>query len=108
MTTSAVGKTGTWRDLLGEAQECLGVASDARRIVEEASGRAPAGVVTGLDAAAPLRAAQRCREMVKRRAAGEPLQYVLGSWGFRSLDLHLDPRVLIPRPETEQVVEVAL
>ena len=46
--------------------------------------------------------------MVERRRAGEPLQYVLGSWGFRSLDLLVDRRVLIPRPETEWVVEVAL
>src|SRR5689334_12274015 len=46
--------------------------------------------------------------MVDRRAAGEPLQYVLGSWGFRSLDVHVDRRVLIPRPETEVVVERAL
>ncbi len=43
-----------------------------------------------------------------RRAAGEPLQYVLGRWPFRTVDLDVDPRVLIPRPETEQVVEVAL
>ena len=47
-------------------------------------------------------------QMVERRAAGEPLQYVLGRWGFRRLDLMVDRRVLIPRPETEQVVEVAL
>jgi release factor glutamine methyltransferase len=46
--------------------------------------------------------------MVVRRESGEPLQYVVGRWGFRSLDLMVDPRVLIPRPETEQVVEVAL
>jgi release factor glutamine methyltransferase len=46
--------------------------------------------------------------MVERRLAGEPLQYVLGSWGFRTLDLLVDRRVLIPRPETEWVVEVAL
>ncbi len=46
--------------------------------------------------------------MVTRRAAGEPLQYVLGRWAFRRLDLVVDRRVLIPRPETEQVVEVAL
>ena len=45
---------------------------------------------------------------MQRRAAGEPLQYVLGRWGFRQLDLLVDRRVLIPRPETEQVVEVAL
>jgi len=46
--------------------------------------------------------------MVRRRLAGEPLQYVLGGWGFRGLDLFVDRRVLIPRPETEFVVEVAL
>jgi release factor glutamine methyltransferase len=46
--------------------------------------------------------------MVARRAAGEPLQYVLGRWAFRAIEVMVDPRVLIPRPETEQVVEVAL
>jgi release factor glutamine methyltransferase len=45
--------------------------------------------------------------MVERRRAGEPLQYAIGAWGFRRLDLFVDRRVLIPRPETEQVVEVA-
>jgi release factor glutamine methyltransferase len=46
--------------------------------------------------------------MLERRLAGEPLQYVLGRWGFRGLDLFLDPRVLIPRPETEALAEAAL
>jgi release factor glutamine methyltransferase len=46
--------------------------------------------------------------MVGRRLAGEPVQYVLGHWPFRHIDLLIDQRVLIPRPETEQVVEVAL
>ena len=46
--------------------------------------------------------------MVARRPAGEPLQYVLGRWGFRTLDLLVDRRVLIPRPETEEVVGYAL
>lgn len=45
---------------------------------------------------------------MRRRLAGEPLQYVVAQWGFRSLDLLLDQRVLIPRPETEQVAEVAI
>ena len=54
----------------------------------------------------PARSA--CAALVDRRAGGEPLQYVLGSWSFRGLDLMVDRRVLIPRPETEQVVEVAL
>jgi release factor glutamine methyltransferase len=50
----------------------------------------------------------RFDRLVGRRASGEPLQYVLGRWPFRSVELAVDPRVLIPRPETEQVVEVAL
>ena len=60
------------------------------------------------DAAPSARAEQELREMVRRRVAGEPLQYVLGGWEFRGLDLFVDHRVLIPRPETEYVVEVAL
>lgn len=43
-----------------------------------------------------------------RRLGGEPLQYVLGHWPFRSLDLDVDARVLIPRPETEELVGVAM
>jgi release factor glutamine methyltransferase len=45
---------------------------------------------------------------VARRLSGEPLQYVFGHWPFRSLDLIVDPRALIPRPETEELVDVAL
>lgn len=48
------------------------------------------------------------RELVGRRARREPLQYVLGEWGFRHLTLTVDPRALIPRPETEILVERAL
>jgi release factor glutamine methyltransferase len=48
------------------------------------------------------------RGLVARRAAGEPLQYVLGEWGFRRLTLQVDERALIPRPETETVVERCL
>jgi release factor glutamine methyltransferase len=54
------------------------------------------------------RTVELARELAARRGAGEPLQYVLGLWSFRNLELVVDPRVLIPRPETEQVVEVAL
>jgi release factor glutamine methyltransferase len=48
------------------------------------------------------------REFVRRRAAREPVAYILGRKGFRRLELEVDPRVLIPRPETEHVVEAAL
>ena len=52
--------------------------------------------------------ADRAQALADRRAAGEPLQYVLGRWPFRSVELRVDGRVLIPRSETEQVVGVAL
>jgi release factor glutamine methyltransferase len=48
------------------------------------------------------------RALLARHAAGEPLQYVLGVWGFRRLTLAVDRRALIPRPETEVVVERCL
>ena len=50
----------------------------------------------------------RLRSLVDRRRTREPLQYVLGEWGFRRLVLNVDGRALIPRPETEMVVERAL
>jgi release factor glutamine methyltransferase len=46
--------------------------------------------------------------LVERRRAREPLAYVLGEWGFRGLTLKVDGRVLIPRPETEVLVERCL
>ncbi|MGP8206802.1 MAG: peptide chain release factor N(5)-glutamine methyltransferase [Acidimicrobiales bacterium] len=95
----------TWRHLYLEALERLADRQAARWFVEEASGGAWPVV---LDEPAPARAEGVFRSMLARRAAGEPVQYVLGHWAFRRLDLMVDGRVLIPRPETEVVVEVAL
>lgn len=50
----------------------------------------------------------RARGLLARRGAREPLAYVLGEWGFRRLLLRTDARALVPRPETEVVVERAL
>jgi len=98
----------TWRDLLEEARRATGSALDARRLVERASGYDGGEYVLALDRPSTPRTRELLDRMVQRRVAGEPLQYVLGRWGFRRLDLFVDRRVLIPRPETEQVVEVAL
>ena len=101
-------------DLLADAVERLGQAGvespevDARRMGEEASGSDGAAFRLRLDDVASEDDAARFAELVTRRLTGEPLQYVLGRWGFRTLDLLVDRRVLIPRPETEQVVEAAL
>jgi release factor glutamine methyltransferase len=98
----------TWAQLHAEATVRLGSRQEARWLIEEVSGErwppAQAATATGVSG----RARARFDALVARRAAGEPLQYVLGRWQFRTLDLMVDRRVLIPRPETEQVVEVAL
>ena len=95
--------------LVAELAEVVGAPHEARFIVDEVLGL---GVVLGHPdpPTGPLGedAVAAARAMAARRAAGEPLQYVFGHWPFRTLDLFVDPRVLIPRPETEQVVEVAL
>jgi release factor glutamine methyltransferase len=104
----AAGSGRSWRELLAETAEVLGSRNDARRLVEEASGYEGADLVLALDEEATVRCGSYLTRMVERRLTGEPLQYVLGRWGFRSLDLMVDRRVLIPRPETEQLVEWAL
>ena len=78
---------------------------EARWLVEELADGSWPGV---LDEPVAARARSRFEELLERRATGEPFQYVLGHWPFRKLDLMVDRRVLIPRPETEVVVEVAL
>ena len=93
----------TWRDLLGAVQARLRSPVEARWIVERASGWEGAELWLHLDERAPLRAVPFVEGMVERRSVGEPLQYVLGRWRFRGLDLLVDRRVLIPRPETEIV-----
>jgi release factor glutamine methyltransferase len=104
----------TWRALLREAVDRLTEAgvpsplSDARRIVEEASGWEGADHPLHLDDTSTTLTANAFHTLLDRRVAGEPLQYVLGRWGFRCLDLYVDRRVLIPRPETETVVGAAL
>jgi release factor glutamine methyltransferase len=95
----------TWAQLHAGAARRLGSRPEARWLIEEVTGeRWPPSTAL----AVTTRAQARFESLVARRAAGEPLQYVLGRWQFRALDLMVDRRVLIPRPETEQVVEAAL
>lgn len=98
----------TWRALLAEARGRLGSTSEARRIVQRASGYEGAEYHSCLDEPVTSGPGAHFDDMLTRRLRGEPLQYVLGAWGFRTLDLLVDHRVVIPRPETEAVVDVAL
>lgn len=100
--------TVTWGELLEEAAARLGSAHEARRIAETASGHEGAELALHLDDEVTARPGAHFEALVTRRASGEPLQYVLGSWSFRRLDLYIDRRVLIPRPETEVVAGIAI
>lgn len=101
-------RTVSWRELLWETESLVGDRVHARWICETATASTPDEFRSMLTEPANARAVAHLDGMVARRRAGEPIQYVLGSWGFRRLDLAIDPRVLIPRPETELIVELAL
>jgi release factor glutamine methyltransferase len=98
----------SWEELLSETTRRLegdNSALEAKWMIEEVSG------VTNLhdyqEQAKPIQL-KRLSKLIERRLTGEPLQYVLGRWQFRELDLFVDDRVLIPRPETEILVGYAL
>jgi release factor glutamine methyltransferase len=81
---------------------------DAELLFAEAIGATRAAIIT--DPTRQLNAEESARfaRFVERRRAREPVAYILGRKGFRTIELTVDPRVLIPRPETEHVVEAAL
>jgi release factor glutamine methyltransferase len=101
----------TAREALAEAARRLAAAGidtadwEARQLVGHAAGATPTAL-----AADPDRQVSRSvfDSLVGRREAREPLAYVLGEWGFRRLTLRTDRRALVPRPETEVVVERCL
>ncbi|MFM8794069.1 MAG: peptide chain release factor N(5)-glutamine methyltransferase [Acidimicrobiales bacterium] len=99
----------TWRDAVAAVAARVGDALAARWLCETASGADNADDFRSmLDEAVNSRAAAHLEAMVSRVEAGEPLQYALGRWAFRRLDLMVDRRVLIPRPETELIVDRVL
>jgi release factor glutamine methyltransferase len=108
------GEPLTWRATraaIARQLEVAGIASpdvEARWLTEQASGYAGAEWLDIADTEPHERARASLDAMCARRVSGEPLQYVLGAWSFRGIDLMVDDRVLIPRPETEVVVEVAV
>jgi release factor glutamine methyltransferase len=103
------GATVTWRELWAETADAVGDRVRARWLCEVASASLDGDdFLTRLDERASVRMVSHLDSMVARYRTGEPLQYVLGEWSFRRLTLAVDRRVLIPRPETELVAEVAI
>jgi len=81
---------------------------DAELLMADALGMERGALISDPGAGVPARAARLIGEHVRRRVAREPVAYILGRKGFRYIDVGVDSRVLIPRPETELLVEVAL
>jgi release factor glutamine methyltransferase len=81
---------------------------DAEVMLAAATGCERAALVADPGAGLEPAASRLFGEMVRRRLRREPVAYIVGRRGFRRLDLAVDPRVLIPRPETELLVEIAL
>jgi release factor glutamine methyltransferase len=102
------------REALGAAIDALAAAGiedprlDAEVMLAEATGWDRAALVASAEAEVLPPAARLFGEMVRRRLRREPVAYIVGRKGFRRLELAVDRRVLIPRPETELLVEVAL
>jgi release factor glutamine methyltransferase len=99
----------TAREALAEAERRLAAAGvetprvDAEWLVAHLLGTTRSGLAARLDDEV-----SGLDPLVARREAREPLAYVLGGWGFRRLTLKTDSRALVPRPETETLVERAL
>jgi release factor glutamine methyltransferase len=81
---------------------------DAELLLGEAMGCERTELIAESGAEVPASAARLFGEMVRRRLRREPVAYILGRKGFRGIELIVDSRVLVPRPETELLVEVAL
>jgi len=104
----------TAADALSAAVDALTAAGcetprlDAELLIADALGVAREALV--LDPALPIPppASRLLSQRIRRRVAREPVAYILGRKGFRRIEVAVDSRVLIPRPETELLVEVAL
>ena len=92
---------------VGEALKALD-AREARLLLAQATGFSEASVLAHLERALPAEAEARFLAFAARRARGEPIAYILGEKEFYGLPLAVNPAVLIPRPETELLVERAL
>ncbi len=81
---------------------------DAELLLAAAIGKTRSYLHTWPERIVSSEAAQTFAEYLQRRRAGEPVAYILGQQGFWNLDLEVAPHTLIPRPETELLVETAM
>jgi release factor glutamine methyltransferase len=106
--------TGPVREALSAATDAFSAADvdtprlDAEVLLAEATGWDRTRLAAEPEAPVEAPAARRFGEMVRRRVRREPVAYIVGRKGFRDLELAVDPRALIPRPESELLVEIAL
>ncbi len=110
-TAGTAGGVGEALEAAADALAAAGVDSprlDAELLLAEATGWDRAMIAADPGRGIPADSARAFAEMVRRRLRREPVAYVLGRRGFRSIELAVDPRVLVPRPETELLVELAL
>ena len=111
MPAAAAGRVREALDAASDAFAAAGVDTprlDAELLLAEATGCDRAQLAAAPEASVDAGAARRFGSMVRRRVRREPVAYILGRKGFRHLDLAVDSRALIPRPETELLVEIAL
>lgn len=91
-----------------EAAGCMSPRLDAELLIADALGVGRERLFLDPDMAVPPPAARVIGEHVRRRNEREPVAYILGRKGFRNIELKVDRRVLVPRPESELLVEAAL
>lgn len=104
----------TWRETIGksaaylESKNVPDSACAAEWLAARLLGTGRGFLSSSLEKEVPQACVDAMRRALARLVKGEPLQYVLGEWGFRSLTLSCDSRALIPRPETEGLVSLVL
>jgi release factor glutamine methyltransferase len=91
-----------------EAAGCMTPRLDAELLIADALGVGREQLFLDPDMEIPPPAARVIAEHVRRRNEREPVAYILGKKGFRNIELKVDSRVLVPRPESELLVEAAL
>lgn len=103
----------TVSEVLSWTAQHLGATEEKPRVIAEhlvsyATGLSRMECYTHFDKPLSMEERTKLRDAITRRRAGEPVQYIVGSAGFRHLDMLVEPGVLIPRPETESLVDLVL